>query len=123
MRDVLTGAIGLPNTSVQDLILLSRIFHVWEVSNKRVAEHFLFASQYIAHGETLEMRQSDNLIYVEALNSAKGLLVDDERIPGRTLLGATIKQMEEGELHPDQLSDVISRADEVKQRRAQGEEH
>ena len=75
------------------------------------------------HGETLEMRQSDYLIYVDALNSAKGLVVAYERVPGRTLLEATIEQMEEGELYPDQLSDVISRADEDKQRRAQREEH
>ena len=123
MRDVLTGAFGLPSSSVQDLTLLSRILHVWEVSNKRVAERLLVASQYKAHQETLEMRQSDYLIYVEALNTAKGLVVADERVPGRTLLEATIEQMEEGELYPDQLSDIISRADDDKQRRAQEEEH
>ena len=46
-----------------------------------------------------------------------------ESVPGRTLREATIEHMEEGELYPDQLSDVISRADEDKQRQAQGEEH
>ena len=79
MRDVLSGAFGLLNSSVQDLTLLSRILHVWEVSNKRVAVRLLVASQYKAHGETLEMRQRDYLIYVEALNLAKGLVVADER--------------------------------------------
>ena len=33
-----TGAFNLPSSSVQDLTLLSRILHVWEVSNKMVAE-------------------------------------------------------------------------------------
>ena len=31
MRDVLPFAFGLPSSSVQDLTLLSRILHVWEV--------------------------------------------------------------------------------------------
>ena len=122
MRDVLHDAFGLPCSSIQALTLHSRVFRVWEVINKWVAGRLLVASQYMAYGETLEMRQRDFLIYVEALNSAKGLVVVDERVPGRTLFDATIEQMEEGELYPDQLSDVITRADEDKQRRAQGEE-
>ena len=91
MRDVLTGAFGIPCSSIQDLTLLSRVLHVWEVSNKRVAERLLVASQYKSHGETLEMRQSDFLIYVEELNSAKGLVVVDKRITGRTLLEAIVE--------------------------------
>ena len=39
------------------------------------------------------MRQSDYLIYVEALNSAKGLVVVDERVPGRMLLEAIVEQI------------------------------
>ena len=105
MRDVLTGAFGLPSSSVQDLTLLSRILHVWEVSSTRAAERLLVASQYEAHGETLEERQSDYLICVEALDSAKGLVVADERVAGRMLLEDTIEQRVEGELYPDQFSD------------------
>ena len=110
MRDVLTGAFGLPGSSVQDLNLLSRVLHVWEMRNKRVAERLLVASQYTAYGETLKMRQNDFLIYVEALSSAKGRVVVDVRVPDRMLLEAIAEQMEKGELYLDQLTDVISRA-------------
>ena len=79
------------------------------MSKKRVAERLLVASQYKAHGETLGMRQSDYLIYVEVLNSAKGLVVADERVPSRTLLEATIEQMEEGGLYPLTSSPTSSR--------------
>ena len=58
----------------------------------------------------LEMPQRDFLIYVEALSSAKGLVVVDESVSGGTLLEAIVEQMEEGGLYPDQLTDVISRA-------------
>ena len=88
MPDVLNDAFGLPSSSIQDPSLHSRMLHVWEVSNERVAERLLVASQHKAHGEILEMRQSDFLVYVKALNSAKGLVVVDERVLGRTLLEA-----------------------------------
>ena len=64
------------------------------MSIKRAAEHLLVASQHEAHGVT----------YVKALDSAKGLVVD-ERVSGGTLLENTIEQWEEGELCPDQFSD------------------
>lgn len=35
MRDVLTGAFGLPSSSVQDLTMLGRILHVWEALDER----------------------------------------------------------------------------------------
>ena len=83
MLDVLTGAFGLPSSSIPALTLHSRVFHVWEVINKRVAERLLVASQYTAYGETLVVRQRDFLIYVEALSSAKGLVIVVERVPGQ----------------------------------------
>ena len=110
MRDVLTGVFNLPNSSVHGIVMLSGISHVWEVSSKGVAER-----------ETLEMHQSDNLFHVEALNSVKRLVAAGDRVPGWALLEATIEQVEEGVLYPDQLSSVISRADEDEQRQAQGE--
>ena len=122
MRDVLSGAFGLPCSSIQALTLHSRVFRVWEVINKWVAERLLVASQYESFEETLKMRQSDFLINVEALNSAKNLVVVEERVTGRTLFEAIVEQIEEGELYPDQLSDVITRADEGKQQRVQSEE-
>ena len=123
----------------------SPLLHVWEMSNKRVAERLLVASQYTAYGETLKMGQNDFLIYVEVLSSAKGRVVVDMRqndfliyvdalnsakchmvvkrgVIGGTLLEAIVEEIEEGELFPDHFSDIIARADEGKQQQVQSEE-
>ena len=55
---------------------------------------------------------SEFLIYVEALNSAECLVVVEKRITGRMLLEAIVEQMREGELYPDQFSDVENVRDE-----------
>lgn len=82
MRAVLTGPFGLPTTTIQELNPMRRILNVWESSQKPVSERVLVSSQCEAHGETVKMRRFDSLVHVGALNTARGLDLLDERLPG-----------------------------------------
>ena len=92
---------------------LSRAVGVWQVSRKRVSERDTASAAAKAHGESLEMARSSYLSLLQAFEKVQGDdRLEDEELLGRGIVEAILEQLEEGELHTEQLSEVVSREQE-----------
>ena len=74
-----------------------------------------------ARGKSLEMARSSYLSLLQAFQKEQGDdRWEDEELPGRGIVEDILEQLEEGELHTEQFSEVVSQEQEDKSLRKSG---
>ena len=111
MRQWISDDLGLPADNAAARVTHAALLDVWETARDRVTVQRRVDNEARASGMHKQMHRSSHLALRRKLFSITGD-VPDHLLPSRSYIDMRLEQVEEGELRPEKLSEVITVRDE-----------